>query len=478
MAPEVSGRIVQLPVADNQFVHKGDLLMVIDPTNYKIAVSLAEAAVQQALVNAQNAERQAKRRLQLSNLAVTVEQQQTFETSAVAAQAQYQQAVANLNQAWVNLERTEIRSPVNGWVTNLLAQLGDYANVGQNEISLVDADSFWVDGYFEETGLDRIRVGDPAEIKLMRYPQILRGHVGSIARGINPIFTWVRLAQRVPVRIHIDQVPGRCGALSRDDGSGADRSPFMRGCRFLGAEDRRTEVVAWLRGLGLSMALCRLPAGERLMRFRHCRVHDLLVHSGVGGQFDDVTVWIAKIDRPAEAVVDRPAHFEPPRAPLLEHAVEHFVVDAERDMQVEAVLSLEIEELVWRLEERKAGTVIHLEERVQRISAADLEGGDQWQSQKILVPGPRLLGIPAAIRVVMQSLNVVHLSLHSGCSEEDADVLGSGGASGSMKMRRLISPRSVSTSSCMSPFIGRLPGPRAAAARAASLRHRPSRSCR
>ena len=222
MAPEVSGRIVQLPVADNQFVHKGDLLMVIDPTNYKIAVSLAEAAVQQALVNAQNAERQAKRRLQLSNLAVTVEQQQTFETSAVAAQAQYQQAVANLNQAWVNLERTEIRSPVNGWVTNLLAQLGDYANVGQNEISLVDADSFWVDGYFEETGLDRIRVGDPAEIKLMRYPQILRGHVGSIARAINvanaqpngqglatvnPIFTWVRLAQRVPVRIHIDQVP-------------------------------------------------------------------------------------------------------------------------------------------------------------------------------------------------------------------------------------------------------------------------------
>src|SRR5215467_11636166 len=104
MAPEVAGRSVELPVADNQFVHKGDLLMVIDPTNYKIAVSLNEAAVQQAQVNAQNAEREAKRRLELSNLAVTVEQQQTFETSAVAGQAQYQQAVANLEQARVNLQ--------------------------------------------------------------------------------------------------------------------------------------------------------------------------------------------------------------------------------------------------------------------------------------------------------------------------------------------------------------------------------------
>jgi multidrug resistance efflux pump len=122
----------------------------------------------------------------------------------------------------VNLERTEIRSPVNGWVTNLLAQLGDYANIGQNEISVVDADSFWIDGYFEETNLEPIQVGDPASIKLMGYSEIVRGHVGSIARGINvanaqpngqglanvnPIFTWVRLAQRIPVRIHIDQVP-------------------------------------------------------------------------------------------------------------------------------------------------------------------------------------------------------------------------------------------------------------------------------
>ena len=222
MAPEVSGHIVQLPVADNQFVHKGDLLMVIDPTNYKIAVSLAEAAVQQAQANAQNVEREAKRRQELTTLAVTVEEKQTYASNALASEAQLQQAQANLDQARVNLQRTEIRSPVNGWVTNLLAQLGDYATVGQDKISVVDADSFWVDGYFEETNLDRIQVGDPANVKLMGYSQIVRGHVGSIARGINvanaqpngqglatvnPIFTWVRLAQRIPVRIHIDQVP-------------------------------------------------------------------------------------------------------------------------------------------------------------------------------------------------------------------------------------------------------------------------------
>jgi multidrug resistance efflux pump len=222
VAPEVSGRIVQLPVADNRFVHKGDLLMVIDPTDYKIAVSRGDAAVQQAEASAQNSAREANRRRQLSDLAVTTEEKETFASNAVVAQAQYQQAVANLKQARVNLERTEIRSPVNGWVTNLLAQLGDYANVGQNEISLVDADSFWIDGYFEETNLGPIHEGDPATVKLMGYGELIRGHVGSIARAINvanaqpngqgvanvnPIFTWVRLAQRIPVRIHIDHVP-------------------------------------------------------------------------------------------------------------------------------------------------------------------------------------------------------------------------------------------------------------------------------
>jgi multidrug resistance efflux pump len=222
MAPEVAGRIVEFPVADNKFVHKGDLLMVIDPRDYRIAVSRTEAAVKQAQANARNAEIESQRRQKLNVNAVSVEEQQIYATTAVADQAQVQQALANLDQARVNLERTEVRSPVNGWVTHLLAQLGDYANVGQNILSIVNADSFWVDGYFEEINLGSIREGDPAEVKLMGYNQVVRGHVDSIARAINvpnaqanpqglatvnPIFTWVRLAQRIPVRIHIDEVP-------------------------------------------------------------------------------------------------------------------------------------------------------------------------------------------------------------------------------------------------------------------------------
>jgi multidrug resistance efflux pump len=222
LAPEVAGRIVELNVVDNQFVHKGDLLMVIDPTSYRIAVSLAEATVKQTEANAQNAEAQAERRRKLTTLSTSIEEKQTFVANALATNAQTEQAQASLAKARVDLERTQIRSPVNGYVTNLLAQLGNYAQVGNTSISIVNADSFWLDGYFEETYLDRVRQGDQASIKLMGYSQIVRGHVDSISRAINvsnsqandqglatvnPIFTWVRLAQRIPVRIHIDEVP-------------------------------------------------------------------------------------------------------------------------------------------------------------------------------------------------------------------------------------------------------------------------------
>lgn len=223
MAPEVAGRIVQLPVHDNQLVHKGQLLMVIDPTDYRIAVQRAEAAVRQAHIDAQNAHREASRRERLARIdAVPVEQMQSYQSTAIGAQAQETQAMASLEQARVNLQRTRIVSPVNGWVTNLLVRQNDFATVGQNELSVVDAGSFWIDAYFEETRLHEIHEGDPARIKLMGYRDVIRGHVGSIAHAINvpnaqpngqgvastnPIFTWVRLAQRIPVRIEIDEVP-------------------------------------------------------------------------------------------------------------------------------------------------------------------------------------------------------------------------------------------------------------------------------
>jgi multidrug resistance efflux pump len=222
IAPQVAGEIVQLPIADNQFVRKGDLLMLIDPRNYSIAVRQAQAAVEQTRAVAENANAEMIRREKLSDIAVTMEERQTYISQAANAEASYQSALANLDQARINFKRTRVTSPVNGYVTNLTAQLGDYAEVGALQLSVVNSDSFWVDAYFEETALGRIREGDAATIKLMGYSPLLRGRVQGLARGINvpnaapdasglatvnPIFTFVRLAQRVPVRIHIDQMP-------------------------------------------------------------------------------------------------------------------------------------------------------------------------------------------------------------------------------------------------------------------------------
>ncbi len=222
IAPQVAGQIVELPVGDNAFVHKGDLLMQIDPASYALAVRQAQASVQQAKALAQNADAEWARRQKLNDLAVTLEEQQTYASKSLSALAQYQHALADLDTARLNLKRTRIVSPVNGYVTNLETQVGDYANVGQARLALINTDSFWVDAYFEETFLSQIRDGDAAKVKLMGYPEVLRGQVQSLARGIsvanaaqsasglaevNPVFTFVRLAQRVPVRIRLEAVP-------------------------------------------------------------------------------------------------------------------------------------------------------------------------------------------------------------------------------------------------------------------------------
>src|SRR5467141_1608717 len=223
MAPELAGRIVNLPVPDNQFVHKGDVLFEIEPADYRIALEQAQAQAQRDGAALDYARENENRKATLAKQGWTSTDiyQQTTSTlhQSEGIVALDKAAIA---KAQLDLSRTVIRSPVNGYVTNLLAQLGDYATVGQKLIAIVDADFFWVDGYFEETSLGRIHEGDPTTVKLMSYSQLVRGHVDSVARGINipnaqpdqaglasvnPIFTWVRLAQRVPVRIHIDQVP-------------------------------------------------------------------------------------------------------------------------------------------------------------------------------------------------------------------------------------------------------------------------------
>jgi len=221
IAPDVSGAVVELPVHDNQFVHKGDLLMQIDPSHYQIAVEQAQAAVAARKAELTMRQDDARRRADMDSQVVSQENRENASHTANSAQAQYQQAVAALDAAKLNLERTRVISPVDGYITNLQVFQGDYAIAGQAKLAVVDSHSFWVYGYFEETKLPRVKVGNKADIKLMSGGT-LEGHVESISRGIydrdnpqsrelladvNPTFNWVRLAQRVPVRIHIDKVP-------------------------------------------------------------------------------------------------------------------------------------------------------------------------------------------------------------------------------------------------------------------------------
>jgi len=222
VAPQVSGQITELRVGDNQYVHKGDVLYVIDPFDFEVALRVDKAQAQQRAADLQVKQVQSERRQRLSDLSTTPEEQQTFAGSAVQAKAAFEAAQQQVAQAEINLRRTQVRSPVNGYVTNLLMRVGDFAHEGGANISVIDTDSYWIDGYFEETKLARACIGDRVEAKLMGYAEPILGHVTSVTRGIgvsdaaggtqglpnvNPVFTWVRLAQRVPVRIAIDHVP-------------------------------------------------------------------------------------------------------------------------------------------------------------------------------------------------------------------------------------------------------------------------------
>jgi RND family efflux transporter MFP subunit len=222
IAAQISGQVISLPVADNQGVKKGDLLFEIDPSDYKLALAQAEANVQSRASQQAIAQQDAERREKLGAQAVSAEEKNTSVSSFLVAQAAYQSALAARDQAKINLDRCTVRSPVNGYVTNLTLRVGDYATPGQTKLTVVDSDSFWIVGYFEETKLPRIQVDDYAHVRLMGWGPEIGGHVESISRGIadtnssqnaeglanvDPIFTWVRLAQRIPVRIHIDHVP-------------------------------------------------------------------------------------------------------------------------------------------------------------------------------------------------------------------------------------------------------------------------------
>ncbi|CAI8914441.1 MULTISPECIES: HlyD family secretion protein [Pseudomonas] len=247
LSADVSGRIVSLAVQDNQHVNKGQALLEIDPARYTLAVEHAKRAVEvakaslgqaqaaiiasEALLKQRQSEEQRRRTLkdrsaisgeewEKANTDVSVAQADLLRNQAnmVLAQANVQLAIAALTQSELDLQRTHVVSPVTGYVTNLLTREGDYASAGGPLLALVDSESFYVSGYFEETKLPRIGEGDLVRIELMSG-ETFGGKVQSIAfaiadrenlpggrllASINPSYTWIKLAQRVPVRIEID----------------------------------------------------------------------------------------------------------------------------------------------------------------------------------------------------------------------------------------------------------------------------------
>lgn len=222
LGADVAGQVSELRVADNQPVKKGDVLFVVDRVRFELALELARAVEQGRASDLDQKRRESDRRDKLSSSAVSEEVREQARSAVAAAEAALGQAVADRKTAELNLARTDVKSPVNGFVTNLLLRPGDYVTPGTAVVAIVDSDSFYVAGYFEETKLHAIRPGDHAVVRLMGFDQDLTGRVESIALAIvdrdnpaggalianvNPSFSWVRLAQRVPVRVKLDPPP-------------------------------------------------------------------------------------------------------------------------------------------------------------------------------------------------------------------------------------------------------------------------------
>ena len=222
IAPDVSGWVVELKVRDNQQVKAGDLLMSIDRERYQAALEKARALAETRRQQLNLRQHEASRRVHLGPQAISAELRENAQINAEIARAEFQQAEAEVKLAELNLARSEVRAPRAGQITNLHLAQGNYVQAGQAVMALVADDSFYVQAYFEETKLPGIRVGAPAEVILMSGGEPLQGKVQSISRGITdrnaaadaqlladvePTFNWVRLAQRIPVRIELDELP-------------------------------------------------------------------------------------------------------------------------------------------------------------------------------------------------------------------------------------------------------------------------------
>ncbi|PTR18821.1 HlyD family secretion protein [Pseudomonas sp. GV085] len=221
IAPDVSGLIQQVEVRDNQLVKRGQVLFSIDQDRFKLALRQAKAAVADREETLAQAQREAKRNKGLGNL-VPGEQLEESQSKVARAQVALMEAQVAVDSAQLNLDRSVIRSPVDGYVNDRAPRAQEFISAGRPVLSVVDSNSFHIDGYFEETKLNGIHIGQSVDIRVIGDNARLRGHVESIVAGIedrdrtsgnnllpnvNPAFSWVRLAQRIPVRIAFDDVP-------------------------------------------------------------------------------------------------------------------------------------------------------------------------------------------------------------------------------------------------------------------------------
>ncbi|WP_407168778.1 efflux RND transporter periplasmic adaptor subunit [Bradyrhizobium sp. ORS 111] len=222
VAPDVSGFVTDVLVKDNQKISRGDVLFRIDRERFALALRQADAAVAGHRATLDQANADLKRYSALTTDAVSQQKQEQVLAAQLQAKAAYDQAVADRAVAQLNLDRSEVHASVNGTISNMDLRPGAYVTAGKGVMALVDTDTLHVEGYFEETKLARIHIGDKARVRLMGEPTRLTGHVESIAAGIedrdraeganllanvNPTFSWIRLAQRVPVRIVLDHIP-------------------------------------------------------------------------------------------------------------------------------------------------------------------------------------------------------------------------------------------------------------------------------
>ena len=226
VSPRVSGMVIKIDVVDNQFVRSGDLMFEVDPEPFEIAIAQAEANLKRQRINSQGRKIEYERLYEIYQKdagAISEKDLTRRETSYNESLSNIDGAVEQLRGAKLNLTYTRIYASVDGYVSNIDFQIGTQAVANKAILALVDSNSFWVFGYFRESQIGQIKLGDEARVTLMAYPDlVLHGHVESLGWGIapsdgtvgynllpsiKPVFQWIRLAQRVPVRVKLDDIP-------------------------------------------------------------------------------------------------------------------------------------------------------------------------------------------------------------------------------------------------------------------------------